>query len=187
MFYCIQMCTCCLLKSSCCSPFPQPPAIPLSVFPASCCCSFLLLCPTPVSTPQAAFWPAPHTTALHSQSLATSLLHIQPTLPSKTVAPNSPTKCLIQGIPHPSCSSMLFTLLYHSPPSAALNTSWGGKKELAENSSHGISWDTGVTQRIRAIHKIKKKKKKVIFSTGLLLRNIQMGILCSRANFPDEV
>lgn len=35
MFYCVQLCTCCLLKLSCCSPFPQPPATPLSVFPAS--------------------------------------------------------------------------------------------------------------------------------------------------------
>lgn len=134
------------ISSASCHPSFGFPCL-LAAVPSSFC--------VPRWFPQAAFWPAPHTTALCSQSLATSLLHIQPALPSKTAAPNSPTKCLAQATPLPSRSSMLFTA--HCWPEHQLR--W--KERVGKgSSSHGLSGDTGVTQRVRAIHMVLKQNKR---------------------------
>lgn len=121
-----------------------PPLFRSSLPPRSRSC--LLLCPVPVSTPQAAFSVCaagqPHIPRLFARrarqphSCSSSLL-----FPAATAAPNSPRKCLSQTVPFPSCSPCVFyaaafsfASMHFCPifPIASLNSSWGVKRELAK-------------------------------------------------------
>lgn len=158
--------TCCVYNLSCCSLIPQPLATPLPLFPASSS-PFL-----PPFVSRAGFHatgcllgvcgrPAPHTTALRPQSLATSLppAHPDPSSPpvAAVAAPNSPPNC-------PFSLPLLPPLLFTQPsfrfcpvfspwlPRTPAERGKGGIGE--ESSSHGLSGDVRVTQRIRTIHMI---------------------------------
>lgn len=154
-FSCVQMCTCCLLKSSCCSPFPQPPATPRSVFPAS----LLLFLPPFVS--QASF----HATGcfLASPTYHGPLLpepgNLPPAHPACSPLPKQQLPTPLQNVlPKPSLSLPALPCFLHFcpiPPHCCPERQLRGREGIGkQSSSRGLSGDTGVTQRIRAIHMI---------------------------------